>query len=89
MTIALKYARNGKGPFFVFKFESKDEFEGYVNKLESAVADKDPVIKDSVVKCLDSLRERTDGRYAEDQYPLSGVLFLHEVSDFMFGLSNA
>ena len=87
MTIKTKKRHNRNETMFIFSFVDKEDFEQQMDFLELCIEESKHLFDTSALqKILITLRNRTDDRYADDNYKLSGLLFNDEMAIFTANL---
>lgn len=94
MDIERKTARKTGRSLFVFKFINEKDFSDTLRIMRDGVDDMFPDEDDEVfgperrmtLDLVNKLESRTDRKYADDEYELSGMLFDDEIANLTFEL---
>lgn len=85
MHIITKNAKNNpKNVLFIFEFVDENDYKGWCSSLfNQAQYSFNPDVQESIENIVEKLVARTDDKYANKEYALSGFLFQDEACELM------
>lgn len=84
-----RYGRDRGEPLFVFEFVDYNELRLYIDGIKRYMENHiiPGEFKTEITAILDKLESRTDDKYANEEYKLSGMLFTNEMIQLLKDIS--